>query len=73
MVLTCTALVAATGSTYAVAGFVAVIALISLGCSYAMAETLRSGLREDNPSSGDPPDMAEPDRTRWTGDHDDPA
>ncbi len=39
-----TALVAATGSLYAVAGFVAVIALISLTCSYLMTETLRSDL-----------------------------
>ncbi|RZT85402.1 metabolite-proton symporter [Pseudonocardia sediminis] len=62
--LTCTALVAATGSIYAVAGFVVVIALISLGCSYAMTETLRSGLRENTDSPGDAPDMAESDRTR---------
>jgi metabolite-proton symporter len=46
--LTCTALVAATGSLDAVAGFVAAIALISLLCSYLMSETLRSGL--DTPS-----------------------
>jgi MHS family shikimate/dehydroshikimate transporter-like MFS transporter len=42
--LICTALVAWTGSLYAVAGYVIVIALISFTCSYLMSETMRSGL-----------------------------
>jgi MFS transporter, MHS family, shikimate and dehydroshikimate transport protein len=45
--LICTALVGATGSLYAVAGYVIVLALISLACSYFMAETLRSTLRAE--------------------------
>ena len=45
--LICTALVAWTGSLYAVAGYVVVIALISFVCSYLMTETLRSGLPAD--------------------------
>ncbi|MBW0106652.1 MHS family MFS transporter [Pseudonocardia sp. KRD-291] len=63
--LTCTALVAATGSLYAVAGFVVVIALVSLVCSYLMTETLRSGLRDETGpgAGGDTPDMAERGRT----------
>jgi hypothetical protein len=48
--LICTALVAWTGSLYAVAGYVIVLALVSLACSALMAETLRSGLREDEPA-----------------------
>ncbi|ANY08705.1 MFS transporter [Pseudonocardia sp. HH130630-07] len=44
--LLCTALVAWTGSLYAVAGYVAVISLVSMGCSYLMTETLRTGLRD---------------------------
>jgi metabolite-proton symporter len=47
--LICTALVAATGSLYSVAGFVIVIALVSFTCSYLMTETLRTGLRGDGP------------------------
>jgi MFS transporter, MHS family, shikimate and dehydroshikimate transport protein len=47
--LICTALVAATGSLYSVAGFVIVIALVSFTCSYLMTETLRTGLRQDEP------------------------
>jgi MFS transporter, MHS family, shikimate and dehydroshikimate transport protein len=47
--LICTALVAATGSLYSVAGFVIVIALVSFTCSYLMVETLRTGLRQDEP------------------------
>jgi MHS family shikimate/dehydroshikimate transporter-like MFS transporter len=45
--LICTALVAWTGSLYAVAGYVVVLALISFTCSYLMSETLRSGLPQD--------------------------
>jgi len=45
--LICAALVAWTGSLYAVAGYVIVLALISFTCSYLMSETLRSGLRQD--------------------------
>ena len=45
--LLCTALVALTGSLYAVAGYVVGIALVSMVCSWLMTETLRSGLRED--------------------------
>ncbi|ALE73914.1 MFS transporter [Pseudonocardia sp. EC080610-09] len=45
--LLCTALVAWTGSLYAVAGYVAFIALVSMGCSYLMTETLRTGLRDE--------------------------
>ena len=45
--LICTALVAWTGSLYAVAGYVAVLALVSFVCSYLMTETLRSGLPSD--------------------------
>jgi MFS transporter, MHS family, shikimate and dehydroshikimate transport protein len=45
--LICTALVGATGSLYAVAGYVIVLALISLICSYFMAETLRRTLRAE--------------------------
>jgi MFS transporter, MHS family, shikimate and dehydroshikimate transport protein len=48
--LVCTALVAWTGSLYAVAGFVVVIALVSFSCSYLMTETLRTGLRSDEPA-----------------------
>jgi MFS family permease len=48
--LICTALVAFTGSLYSVAVFVIVIALISFICSYLMTETLRTGLRRDEPS-----------------------
>jgi metabolite-proton symporter len=47
--LACTALVAWTGSVYAVAAFVIVVALVSFTCSYLMTETLRSGLRSDEP------------------------
>ena len=47
--LVCTALVALTGSLYSVAGFVAVIAVISFTCSYLMTETLRSGLSDQEP------------------------
>ena len=47
--LICTALVAATGSLYSVAGFVIAIALVSFTCSYLMTETLRTGLRNDEP------------------------
>jgi MFS family permease len=46
--LICTALVGATGSLYAVAGYVIVLALISLVCSYFMAETLRRTLRAED-------------------------
>jgi MHS family shikimate/dehydroshikimate transporter-like MFS transporter len=49
--LVCTALVAATGSIYSVAVLVLVISLVSFGCSYLMAETLRSGLRSDEPAA----------------------
>ena len=48
--LICTALVAMTGSLYSVAVFVTVIALISFTCSYLMTETLRVGLRNDEPA-----------------------
>jgi AMP-binding enzyme/Major Facilitator Superfamily len=47
--LICTALIALTGSLYSVAAFVILIALVSLSCSYFMTETLRSGLRNDEP------------------------
>lgn len=47
--LICTALVAWTGSLYSVAGYVIVIALISLVCSYLMTETVKTGLRSDEP------------------------
>ena len=50
--LICTALVAATGSLYSVAGFVIVIALVSFTCSYLMTETLRTGLRRDEARTG---------------------
>jgi len=43
----CAVLVAATGSLMAVAGYVVVMALISLACSWAMSETLERGLVED--------------------------
>jgi metabolite-proton symporter len=45
--LICTALVGATGSLYAVAGYVIVLALTSLVCSYFMAETLRRTLHAE--------------------------
>jgi metabolite-proton symporter len=45
--LVCTALVAWTGSIYAVGGFVIAIALVSFTCSYLMTETLRTGLRSE--------------------------
>jgi metabolite-proton symporter len=45
--LICTALVGATGSLYAVAGYVIVLALISLACSYFMTETLQRTLRTE--------------------------
>jgi MFS transporter, MHS family, shikimate and dehydroshikimate transport protein len=48
--LICTALVALTGSLYSVAVFVIVIALISFTSSYLMTETLRIGLRSDEPT-----------------------
>ena len=48
--LICTALIAWTGSLLAIAGYVIVLALISLTCSYLMAETLRSGLPSDAPA-----------------------
>ena len=48
--LICTALVGWTGSLYSVAGYVIVIALISLVCSYLMTETVKSGLRSDEPA-----------------------
>ena len=48
--LICTALVAATGSVYSVAAFVIVIAMVSFACSYLMTETLRTGLRDDEPT-----------------------
>ncbi|MBW0114697.1 MFS transporter [Pseudonocardia abyssalis] len=48
--LICTALVAWTGSLYAVAGYVAFLALVSFVCSYLMTETLRSGLPTDAPA-----------------------
>jgi metabolite-proton symporter len=47
--LACTALVAATGSLYAVAGFVIALALVSFGCSYLMTETLRAELERTEP------------------------
>lgn len=47
--LVCTALIAWTGSIYAVGGFVIAIALVSFTCSYLMSETLRSGLPSDEP------------------------
>ena len=47
--LICTALIALTGSLYSVAAFVIVIAMVSFACSYLMAETLRTGLRNDEP------------------------
>ena len=48
--LICTALVTLTGSLYSVAAFVIVIALISFTSSYLMTETLRTGLRSDEPA-----------------------
>jgi hypothetical protein len=48
--LICTALVAATGSLYSVAAYIVVLAVISLVCSYLMTETLRIGLRSDDPT-----------------------
>ena len=45
--LLCTALVALTGSLYAVAGYVVGIARVSMVCSWLMTETRRSGLRDD--------------------------
>jgi MHS family shikimate/dehydroshikimate transporter-like MFS transporter len=45
-----TALVGLTGSLYSVAGYVIVLALISLTCSYLMTETVHSGLRSDAPA-----------------------
>jgi len=50
--LICTALVAATGSLFAVAGYVAVLALVSLICSALMTETVRSGLQTEEPVRG---------------------
>jgi len=47
--LICTALVAITGSVYSVAAFVIVLAMVSFACSYLMTETLRTGLRNDEP------------------------
>jgi metabolite-proton symporter len=48
--LICTALVAATGSLYSVAAYIIVLAVVSLACSYLMTETLRIGLRSDDPT-----------------------
>ena len=48
--LICTALVARTGSVYSVAAFVIVIAMVSFACSYLMTETLRTGLRNEEPT-----------------------
>ena len=47
--LICTALVAIAGSVYSVAAFVIVLAMVSFACSYLMTETLRTGLRNDQP------------------------
>jgi hypothetical protein len=43
-------LVALTGSVYSVAAFVIVLAVVSFTCSYLMTETLRAGLRGDEPA-----------------------
>nr|WP_243788842.1 MFS transporter [Saccharopolyspora gloriosae] len=43
----CTALYSWTGSSMAIAGYVVVLCLISLGSSYLLAETYRKGLTED--------------------------
>ena len=48
--LICTALVTRTGSVYSVAAFVIVIAMVSFACSYLMTETLRTGLRNEEPT-----------------------
>src|SRR5262245_2844390 len=48
--LACTALVAATGSVHSVAALVIVLAMVSFACSYLMTETLRVGLRNDEPT-----------------------
>jgi hypothetical protein len=56
--LICTALVAITGSVYSVAAFVIVLAMVSFACSYLITETLRTGLRSDEPvprGRSDPP------------------
>ena len=47
--LICTVLVTLTGSVFSVAAFVIVLATISFACSYLMTETLRTGLRNDEP------------------------
>src|SRR5262249_17077805 len=45
--LICTALLAATGSVYSVAGYVVVLATVSFACSYLMTETLGTGVRKE--------------------------
>jgi metabolite-proton symporter len=52
--LICTALVAMTGSVYSVAALVIILAMISFTCSYLMTETLRTGLRNDEPTAMGP-------------------
>ena len=50
--LICTALVAITGGVYSVAAFVSFGPMVSFACSYLMTETLRTGLRNDEPFPG---------------------
>ena len=47
--LICTALVAQAESVYSVAAFLIILAMVSFACSYLMTETLRTGLRNDQP------------------------
>jgi MFS family permease len=56
--LICTALVAVTGSVYSVAALMIALAMVSFACSYLMTETLRTGLRDDEPT---PPGRAHAD------------
>ena len=62
--LICTALVAITGSVYSVAAFVIVLAMVSFDCSYLMTETLRTGLRNDEPVPVDRGQSSPPAPTR---------